>query len=219
MNNNDRKLIELCKIYDLKIVNGRVGRDKHIGNYTCYTSRGKSTIDYALVSIDVFSSIDDFYIDVLDKCMSDVHCPICLTISCNKTVSNEIEYTRADNSDYVTKKDVKCRWKDILRDDYTSAFNIDNIQTVNSILPETLTKMAPTTQNIIDDLYVNFKDIFITPAISTNMYKELKNRFVKKTRQHGRKTWFSNECEVLRNEKLPHTWTQFGFIWIISYTR
>ena len=71
---------------DLKIVNGRVGREMHIGHYTCYTSRGKSTIDYAVVSMDLFSSIDDFYIDVLDKCMSDVHCPICLTISCNKTV-------------------------------------------------------------------------------------------------------------------------------------
>ena len=176
MNNNGRKLIELCKISDLKIVNGRVGRDKHIGNYTCYTSRGKSTIDYALVSMDIFSAIDDFYIDVLDKCMSDVHCPICLTISCNKTVSNENEYTRADNSDYITKKDVKCRWKANLRDDYTSAFNIDNIQRVNSILTETLTKMASTTQNIIDDLYVNFKDIFITPAISTNMYKEIEKK-------------------------------------------
>ena len=64
--------------------------------------------------MDVFSSIDDFYIDVLDKCMSDVHCPICLTISCNKTVSNENEYIQADNSDYITKKDVKCRWKDNL---------------------------------------------------------------------------------------------------------
>ena len=52
--------------------------------------------------------------------------------------------------------DVKCRWKDTFRDEYTSAFNIDNIQRVNSILTETLTKMASTTQNIIDDLYVNF---------------------------------------------------------------
>ena len=33
--------------------------------------------------------------------------------------------------------------------------------------------MASTTQIIIDDLYVNLKDIFITPAISTNMYKEI----------------------------------------------
>ena len=133
--------------------------------------------------------------------MSDVHCPICLTISCNKTASIENEYIRADNSDYIIKKDVKCRWKDDLRDDYTSAFNIDNIQRVNSILTETLTKMASITQNIIDDLYVSFKDIFIAPAIS--MYIEIEkknNRSAKKTRQHGRKTWFSKECETVRKE-------------------
>ena len=56
--------------------------------------------------MDVFSSIDDFYIDIFDKCMSDVHCPICLTISCKKTVSNDTESIRADYSDYITKKDV-----------------------------------------------------------------------------------------------------------------
>ena len=39
--------------------------------------------------------------------------------------------------------------------------------------------MASTTQNIIDDLYVNFKDIFIGPAISTNMYTKIEN--LKKT--------------------------------------
>ena len=77
---------------------------------------------------------------------------LCLTISCNKTVSNENEYIRADNNDYITRKDVKCRWKDNFRDDYTSAFNIDNIQRVNSLLTETLTKLASTSHNIIDDL-------------------------------------------------------------------
>ena len=41
---------------------------------------------------------------------------------------------------------------------------------------ETLTKMASTTQNIIDGLYVNFTDIFIAPAMSTNMYKEIENK-------------------------------------------
>ena len=63
--------------------------------------------------------------------------------------------------------------------------------------------MASTTQNIIDDLYVNFKDIFIAPAISTNIYTKIENknnRSAEETRQHGRKTWFSNECEILRKE-------------------
>ena len=62
--------------------------------------------------MDVFSSIYEFYICVSDKCRSDVHCPICLTVSYNKMVSNENEYIRADNSDYITQKYVKCKWKD-----------------------------------------------------------------------------------------------------------
>ena len=41
------------------------------------------------------------------------------------------ENIRADNSNFITMKDVKCKWKDNFRDDYTSAFNIDNIQRVN----------------------------------------------------------------------------------------
>ena len=53
--------------------------------------------------------------------------------------------------------------------------------------------MASTTQNIIDDLYVNFKDIFITPAISTNMYKEIKKTDLSKkldnmAEKHGFRT-------------------------------
>ena len=44
LNNNGRKLNELWKMSDLKIVNGRVGKDKHIGNYTCCTSRCKAPL-------------------------------------------------------------------------------------------------------------------------------------------------------------------------------
>ena len=50
---------------------------------------------------------------------------------------------------------------------------------------------------------MNFKDIFIVPAISKSMYKEIEkknNTSAKKTRQQCRKTWFSNKCEVLRKE-------------------
>ena len=61
---------------DFKIANGRIGRDKILGKFTCHTSNGQSTIDYAIVSTELFPNIVDFYVDVLDKCLSDVHCPI-----------------------------------------------------------------------------------------------------------------------------------------------
>ena len=86
-NNNGNKLIELCKMSDLKIANGRMGKDRGIGNYTCHTTNGKSTIDFAILSMELFPYVDDFYVDIPDKCMSDVHCPICLVMICKPTVS------------------------------------------------------------------------------------------------------------------------------------
>ena len=41
MNSNGRKLTELCQITDVNIVNGRVGRDSAIGEYTCHKYNGK----------------------------------------------------------------------------------------------------------------------------------------------------------------------------------
>ena len=82
VNNHGKKLIELCKLSDLKIANGRVGTDKSIGSYTCHTSRGSSTIDYAILSMGLFPHIVDLYIYIYDECLSDVHCPLCLVMSC-----------------------------------------------------------------------------------------------------------------------------------------
>ena len=83
-NNHGKKLIELCKLSDLKIANGRIGTGKSIGSYTCHTPRGSSTIDYAILSMGLFPYIVDFYIDIYDKCLSDVHCPVCIVMSGKK---------------------------------------------------------------------------------------------------------------------------------------
>ena len=50
VNTQGRSVLEVCKICDLRIVNGRSGLDKDIGRYTCYTHNGRSTVDYVLCS-------------------------------------------------------------------------------------------------------------------------------------------------------------------------
>ena len=66
----------------MKILNGRIGKDKCLGNFTCYTTRGSSRIDYAIASTEFFPKFSDFYIHVhiMDSYMSDVHCPVCVLI-------------------------------------------------------------------------------------------------------------------------------------------
>ena len=66
-NNNGNKLIELCKMSYLKIANGRIGKDRGIGNYTCHTTNRNSAMDFVLLSMELFPYVDDFYVDILDK--------------------------------------------------------------------------------------------------------------------------------------------------------
>ena len=56
-NNNDYRLVDICKNDNLTILNGRYGKDKNIGNTTF---RGNSVIDYTISSIKGFSLLNDF---------------------------------------------------------------------------------------------------------------------------------------------------------------
>ena len=57
------RLLEFCNDYSVYIVNGRVGQDKNVGNYTYIGPNDCSLIDYILASREVFESILDFCID------------------------------------------------------------------------------------------------------------------------------------------------------------
>ena len=47
-------LIELCKTYSLRILSGRTGSDKQIGEYTFIGPNGNNVIDYGICSVDLF---------------------------------------------------------------------------------------------------------------------------------------------------------------------
>ena len=42
-----------------------------------YKYNGKSTVDYVLLSPLLLDAISNFFVDTLDKCLSDAHPPIC----------------------------------------------------------------------------------------------------------------------------------------------
>jgi len=116
---------------DLKIVNGRIGKDKLEGNYTCYTSRGKSTIDYAIASMSLFPHITNFFIDCMDKCMSDVHCPICLVLSSRNCIESERNFAQNVNdvssNEYMIKNQISTKWNHDYSEQYTSSFDLEDI--------------------------------------------------------------------------------------------
>ena len=64
--------VTLCKMHGHRIVNGRIGSDKGVGEYMCINRQGKSVVDYVICPKVLFSSIKQFDIEMptvfLDHC-------------------------------------------------------------------------------------------------------------------------------------------------------
>ena len=160
-NNNSKRLIKLCKLSDLKIAYGKIGSDKILGNFTCHTSNGQSTIDYAIVSMEHFPNIVDFYVVVLDKCLSDVHCPICLEMAFQTYASNRNDNVNLYNSKYVKEKSITCRWKTDLGNQYTLSYETESTEKFQEQLHCIMYRLSYVSQEIIDVLYEDMKSFFL----------------------------------------------------------
>ena len=118
-----------------------------MGDYTCHKYNGKSVIDYAVASRSLFPLIAEFYVDLYDKCLSDSHSPICITIrikdqfklSSPETKDNTI---KGKSSNINTIK-YKCKWEKECESDYVNAFDYDRVNSINEILLIILSQRAP----------------------------------------------------------------------------
>ena len=81
------RLIELCRMAGLLILNGRMGCDKGVGDFTRDSTTGRSVVDYVLSSPDVFSLISNFVIH--ESVPESDHKPISFAIfSASYTATN-----------------------------------------------------------------------------------------------------------------------------------
>ena len=79
VNTQGRYLLDLCISSRRIIVNGRLDGDRH-GNYTCYTPRGCSVVDYTLLSLPIFyRRCCTSMLKTYQYIYSD-HCPIVLSV-------------------------------------------------------------------------------------------------------------------------------------------
>ena len=62
LNSSGTDLIEFCKETGFVILNGRVGKDKNVGVFTCINYNGSSVVDYMLCSASDFYLANDFVV-------------------------------------------------------------------------------------------------------------------------------------------------------------
>ena len=84
-----KRLINVCKMCNLIILNGRTGETKGVGKLTFCNHRGSSINDYILCTRNVLKSIDNFYVSNLNA-FSD-HSPICLKLNCTNVCYDSSE--------------------------------------------------------------------------------------------------------------------------------
>ena len=74
VNKRGKDFLDICRINDLSIVNGRTIGDI-FGSYTCHQKKGSSVVDYLLTPCHNLHSIVDFSVGEHQPILSD-HCPI-----------------------------------------------------------------------------------------------------------------------------------------------
>ena len=208
------KLLNFCKTSGLLIVNGRVGSDHYIGSTTCEsktkTGHCMSTIDYALASPSLFKSIHDFKVDIFDKTLSDVHCPLSITLSHKvQPKKSTIQPSQSSSNNTVTKKAFKTKWNSDKQKEFKDAFDSDVINNIilllDSINPEI------TTQGDLDEVTERIKQVYKEAGSSIGIVKVFTNvnfsngKLKKKT---SNQPWFTKECnrkrKLLYNAKHRH---------------
>ena len=115
------QILDFCKETGLRILNGRVGKDKGIWKCMYVGSAGKSVVDYVMVSQCLFSAINTF--EVLDPNILSDHCIVQFSVILHDSVLN----AESDNSSgsYFNYKYV---WKNNEVESYQNALQSDNVQ-------------------------------------------------------------------------------------------
>ena len=193
--NHGYKLIDLCNGHELCIVNGRIGSDKHVGNTTC---NDQSTIDYVICTPDLLPKVKNFTVDIFDPLFSDKHNPIHVHLNLDKSLTANCPADTTDNRTDTTKTCyVKCKWDNSKKEEYQKNFDKSKIHNIwTNLLTINANNVTQTTmENISQDL----KDIFIDPAKTTGMYKEISknttNNNAPNNTPRTNNPWFNSICE------------------------
>ena len=130
MNNNGKKVIEICQCHDIKIVNGRMGEDRYTSATTCSDA---SVIDYIICSPTFFPCIQNFRVDTFDPLLSDKYNPLIITIALKGHDSGSVNISSADVFN-AQNKILKTRWNNNKKEDYLQTFDLQRIEDFHSKL-------------------------------------------------------------------------------------
>ena len=180
VNKSGPELLDFCKSYSLPILNGRMGADKHAGEFTFIGPLGNSVIDYAICGEDLCKGISHFKVG--DRTESS-HFPIIISFDLRKL----------ENVNRVDRE-----YKKISTRHCFDALNIDRYR-----LPVQNYLTAGKMNEIINDISSiesNIKSIIEKyQKILTDSGECCRKTYINKQSKH--KPWFDERCRQLKVDK------------------
>ena len=211
INNNGRRLTEICQIFNMHIANGRLGSDRGVGEFTCHTSQGDSTVDYIIMSSELLSIVTDFVVGDYDSCLSDVHRPLCLTlIAEQRDASNE--YTIEENSEIYPASAPsdnrfhqrhRIKWVPGSATRYQEGF-VGITKPLEDLLTRFEDKLLVGSfdDSDADELSRGIADGFTRPASISGISNVTNGTNPKRRPKKPHKPWFNEECKAKRQDYL-----------------
>lgn len=177
VNNEGLRLLELCNHFNLQIVNGSTKGDRS-GEFTYFSPRGCSVIDYILVPYNIINSIMDLKIGTRTE--SD-HQPLLLSINL-KDESKITKYNIIQSSQY--KQMTQLKWSQ----EMSAAVG----QKLTANLRKQVLSNLKTT-NLYSDIPKIYNAIF-------QMFVELSTPPKVWELKHSASPWFDDECFQLKRK-------------------
>lgn len=174
--------MEICKNNNLFIANGRIGKDKNIGNLTF---RNTSLIDYTICSVSTLEIIHDFEVIELDSLFSDGHSLLSVVLKL-PFGNRELSTSSLKNPNYSRPKWDSRKTGNFIR-------NIDTLS-VNSLIEELNTQE-------INKVNINLQ----TDKIANIMLAAANSSFPpnrKYIRNANDKPWYGTDCKRARKDYL-----------------
>lgn len=192
LNSHGKRLLEICKTLDLKILNGRTNGDS-FGRFTYYSRNGDSTVDYIITDQFLFNSVKYFTVDN-ETFLSD-HSPIATWIQLSMPFLPE-NNTSQLNTNYLKPISPQFVWTQESVEPFLKAMHSPKVKSlINKFISKDFSKENGMS---IEEATTDVQSIFLTASSMSLTMGKVKSK--KKIRRICNKKWFDFECRTARKE-------------------
>lgn len=187
LNSHGKKLLEICKNLDLRIVNGRVNGDT-LGRPTFHGKNGTSVIDYIICDQCTFLNVANFVVKQ-PSYLSD-HSAIVAWLNLNTSLPASETQTSTSTNRLISLPRQFC-WEN---DSYLKFRNALRTEPIQILIREFMERNTEDVNVSLDDA------VNILTATSKICLKIKTKRSRKRIRITSSKKWFDRECQLKRHE-------------------